>query len=296
MSATLVSLWADIRRRFEAAGIDSPVIDARLLLEMGAGVARMDIITDPRRELTAAQISAVEALVARRLGREPMAHIVGRKAFWTLDLAVSPDVLIPRPETELLVEVALGLIEPDEPARVLDLGVGSGAILLAVLEERANATGLGVDSSAAALAVAQANANALGMGVRVELRLGDWGDGITEEFDLVLSNPPYIATGDITGLAPEVADREPRLALDGGVDGLDAYRAILPRLGGLLRPGGDFCFEVGAGQAGAVSAMAREAGLETQPPRADLGGIARVVWGKRPAKAEIPLGTVGVSD
>lgn len=283
MSATLVSLWGDIRRRFEAAGIDSPVIDARLLLEMGAGVARMDIITDPRRELTATQIAAVETLVTRRLAREPMAHIVGRKAFWTLDLAVSPDVLIPRPETELLVETALTLIAPDEPARVLDLGVGSGAILLAVLEERANATGLGVDSSAAALAVAQANANALGMGARVELRLGDWGMGIDEEFDLVLSNPPYIATGDIAGLAPEVADHEPRSALDGGSDGLDAYRAILPRLRGLLRAGGDFCFEVGAGQADAVGAMARAVGLETQPPRVDLGGIARVVWGKRPA-------------
>lgn len=282
MSATLVSLWTDIRRRFEAADIDSPVIDARLLLELGAGVARMDIITDPRRDLTPAQIAAVEALVARRLAREPVAHIVGRKAFWTLDLAVSPDVLIPRPETELLVETALALIAPDAPARVLDLGVGSGAILLAVLSERPSATGTGVDVSEAALAVARANAEALGLEDRTAFRQGDWCVGLDGAFDVVVSNPPYIARAEIARLAPEVANHEPRMALDGGADGLDAYRAIVPQLPRLLRPGGGFGLEVGAGQADAVAAMARAAGLETQPPRADLGGIARVVWGTRP--------------
>lgn len=282
MSATLVSLWSDIRHRFEAAGLDSPVIDARLLLEAGAGVARLEIITKPRRELAMAQVEAVEALVARRLAREPVAHILGRKGFWTLDLAVSRDVLIPRPETEVLVETALTLIAPDAPARVLDLGVGSGAILLAVLSERPNARGVGIDASAAALEVARANAAALGLEGRTELKQGNWGDGLGGVFDVVLSNPPYIASGEIARLAPEVADHEPRLALDGGGDGLEAYRAIVPQLGRLLAPGGGFALEVGAGQADAVCAMSETAGLETQPPRADLGGVERVVWGRRP--------------
>jgi len=282
VSATLVSLWTDIRKRFEAVGIDSPVIDARALLEAGAGVARLEIVTDPRRVLTQAQIDAVEALVARRLRREPVAHIVGHKAFWTLDLRVSPDVLIPRPETELLVEAALAMITPDAQARVLDLGVGSGAILLAVLNDRPNATGVGVDASEAALAVAHANANALALGDRIELRQGDWCAGLEESFDLVLSNPPYIPTGDIEGLAPDVAQHEPRMALDGGPDGLDAYRTIIAQLPKVLRPGGGFALEVGAGRADAVAALAMAAGLNVLPHKADLAGIDRVVSGNRP--------------
>jgi release factor glutamine methyltransferase len=282
VSDTLVSLWGDVRRRFEAAGLDSPVIDARLLLEMGAGIARTDIITDPRRELTSAQVAGVEALVARRLAREPVAHIVGRKGFWTLDLHVTPDVLIPRPETEFVVEAALALIAPDARARVLDIGVGSGAILLAVLHDRPNASGVGVDASDAALAVARANAEALSLQDRVTLLRSDWCAALDERFDVVLSNPPYIPSSAISGLKPEVADHEPRLALDGGHDGLDAYRAIIAQLGAVLRPGGGFAFEVGAGQDAAVMALAEAAGLETQPPRADLAGIARVVWGRRP--------------
>ena len=282
MSATLVSLWTDIRKRFEAVGIDSPVIDARALLEAGAGVARLEIVTDPRRVLTQTQIDAVEALVARRLRREPVAHIVGHKAFWTLDLRVSPDVLIPRPETELLVEAALAMITPDAQARVLDLGVGSGAILLAVLNDRPNATGVGVDASEAALAVAHANANALALGDRIELRQGDWCAGLEESFDLVLSNPPYIPTGDIEGLAPDVAQHEPRMALDGGPDGLDAYRTIIAQLPKVLRPGGGFALEVGAGRADAVAALAMAAGLNVLPHKADLAGIDRVVSGNRP--------------
>jgi release factor glutamine methyltransferase len=272
-----------VRKRFEAAGIDSPVIDARLLLEKGAGVARIEIITDPRRALTQAQVDAVEALVARRLQREPVAHIVGHKAFWTLDLKVSRDVLIPRPETELLVEAALAIIAPDREARVLDLGVGSGAILLAVLNDRPKASGVGVDASEAALAVARSNAEAMQLGDRIELRQGDWCAGVEESFDFVLSNPPYIPTADIAGLQPEVANHEPRLALDGGADGLDAYRAIIAQLPKVLRPGGSFALEVGAGQADAVAALAVAAGLNVLPHKADLAAIDRVVLGNRPA-------------
>lgn len=283
MSTTLVSLWTDVRRRLEAAGVETPVFDARLLLEAGAGVSRLDIVTDPRRIVTDEQVAAVDSLVQRREAREPAAHIIGRRHFWTLDLFVNPSVLIPRPETELLVEVALQALPPEAPMRVLDLGVGSGAILLAVLAERHKATGVGVDISDSALAVAQANADALGVADRLELKHGDWDIALSETFDLVLSNPPYIPTPDIEALAPEVARFEPRLALDGGADGLDAYRAITAQLSRLLRPGGVFAVEVGQGQAEAVIALAEAIGLSTEAPRRDLAGIPRVIWGRRAA-------------
>jgi release factor glutamine methyltransferase len=283
MSATLVSLWTDVRRRLEAVGVDTPVIDARLLVEAGAAVSRLDMITEPRRPLSPTQVAAVEALARRREAREPIAHIFGRKRFWTLDLAVTADVLIPRPETELLVETALETIAAEAPARVLDLGVGSGAVLLAVLSERPRASGVGVDISEAALAVATANARAHRLSDRAEFRLGDWTAGGEGEFDVVLSNPPYVASSAIDALAPEVARYEPRLALDGGGDGLDAYRAIVAGLGRMLAPGGAFAFEVGHGQAEAVRALAYAAGLSADVVRRDLSGAPRVVAGRRAA-------------
>ncbi len=281
MSETLVSLWTDARRRLEAAGVDSPVIDARLLLEAGAGVGRVDIVTDPRRPVSAAQAAAVEVLLRRREAREPIGHILGHKGFWTLDFTVNADVLSPRPETELLVEVAMETLPKGWPARVLDLGVGSGAILLSVLSERPESTGIGVDASEAALAVARGNAERLKLADRAELRQGDWADGIEGQFDLILSNPPYIPSADIDGLAPEVAKWEPRLALDGGPDGLAPYRRIIADLPRLLSPIGAFAFEVGRGQAEAVQALAEAQGLTTSTPRLDLAGIPRVVAGKR---------------
>jgi release factor glutamine methyltransferase len=272
-----------VRDRLIAAGVESPVLDARLLLEAGAGVSRMDIVTDPRRELSAEQIAGVEALVARREAREPVGHIIGRRHFWKLELAVTPDVLIPRPETEFVVEAALSALAPTGAMRVLDLGVGSGAILLSILSERPEATGLGIDASEAALVVARRNAEDLGLQTRVEFRAGDWADGIGGRFDVVVSNPPYIGSNEIASLQPEVARFEPKLALDGGADGLDAYRAIIAALPRLLKDEGSFALEIGRGQVDAVNALAKAAGLSTAPPWLDLAGIPRVVRGKRAA-------------
>jgi release factor glutamine methyltransferase len=279
VSNSLVSLWQASRDALIAAGVEQPVFDARLLLEAGAGVSRLDIVTDPRRELTAEQVAGVEALVARRVNREPVSHILGRKAFWTLDLDVTPDVLTPRPETEFLVEFALQVLPPAAPTRVLDLGIGSGAILLSVFADRPLASGIGVDLSEAALAVTRGNAEKLKLDNRLTLIAGNWFTDLEERFDLVLSNPPYIPSAEIDALAPEVSRYEPRLALDGGPDGLDAYRAIVGRLPGLLKPGAAFAFEVGQGQADAVQTLAAEAGFLRLEQRRDLAGIPRVVCG-----------------
>lgn len=282
MSASLVSLWTEVRQRLEAAGVETPVIDARLLVEAGAGVSRLEIVTDPRRELSQVQTAAVLAMAERRAAREPLAYITGVRAFWKQELRVSADVLIPRAETETLVEAALEMTPLAIPARMLDLGVGSGAILFAVLAERPLMTGLGIDLSPEALAVAQANCERLGLAARARFRHGNWGEGLDEAFDIVVSNPPYIAAPEIAGLALEVTRFEPRLALDGGRDGLDAYRAIIPSLVKLLRPGGRFGLEVGSGQAEAVLELAHRSGLVALATRADLAGVARVVTGTWP--------------
>ena len=283
MSETLVSLWTDVRKRLEAAGIDTPVLDARLLLEAGAGVSRLEIVTDPRREMSDAQVGAVNALTKRREAREPVSHILGRKHFWTLDLEVNADVLTPRPETEFVVEAGLQATSPaDAPHRILDLGAGSGAIIFALLRDRPNATGIAIDISEGALEIARRNAEALGVADRLEIRQNDWAKGLDERFDLVVSNPPYIRTGDIDGLAPEVARFEPRLALDGGEDGFVAYRIIAAALPRLLKPGATFALEVGLGQAEGVKALVEAAGLTADEPRRDLAGIPRVVVGRAP--------------
>lgn len=281
MSETLVSLWTEVRRRLEAAGVDTPVLDARLLLEAGAGVSRLEIVTDPRRPVSQAQAAAVLSLTRRRETREPISHILGERHFWTLDLIVTPDVLTPRPETEFVVEAGLQALARDAPARILDLGVGSGAIALALLIERPNASAVGVDASAAALEVARKNAETLGVAERLELREGDWVDGLDGAFDLVVSNPPYIPSQDIDGLAPEVARYEPRAALDGGPDGLAAYRIIVAALPHILRVGGAFALELGQGQSETVRALAQAAGLEVDEPRRDLSGTPRVIVGSR---------------
>ena len=268
MSRNLLQAWQGARARLEAAGIPGPVIDARVLVEAACGVTRADIVGDPYRELDAGQVERLDDYLERRIRREPVSHILGRRGFWNIMLGVTPDVLTPRPETEVIVDHALRLFPEGRPFSLLDLGVGSGAILLAILAERPAARGLGVDASEEALAVARDNAARLGMG-----GLGDAG------FDLVVSNPPYIATDVIETLDPEVRVYEPRLALDGGPDGLDAYRTLAPEILRVLKPGGRFLVEIGFDQRVAVEALFRQAGaleVETLP---DLSTHDRVVTG-----------------
>ena len=284
MTATLVSAWTAARKRLEAVGVESPAIDARLLLEAAAEVGRVDILNDPKRALSAEQAERLEGFVRRREGREPVSQIIGRRAFWTLNLKVTADVLTPRPETERLLDVALAMVPADRPFRALDLGVGSGAILLALLAERPLASGVGVEISEAALEVARDNAAELGLESRADLRLGDWTEGLADaEFDLVLANPPYIPTAEIETLEPEVREHEPRLALDGGPDGLDAYRRLAPEILRVLKPGGFFAVEIGIGQGAAVEALFAAAGADQLARHPDLSRRDRIVAGAKKA-------------
>jgi release factor glutamine methyltransferase len=263
------------------AGIDDPRREARLLLAHALG-------RDPATLIAAAKQTAApenfDALVARRAARVPLSQVLGEREFWSLRFRVTPDVLTPRPETETLIEAALATL-PDRlaVARVLDLGTGSGCLLAAALTEFPRAFGIGVDRSAAALAVARGNVLALGLSGRAALLCADWHAPLADNFDLVLSNPPYIEQAAIAALAPEVATHEPRLALDGGADGLAAYRAILDGLAGKLAPGGVAVLELGAGQAGAVTAMAQRQGLAVQEIRPDLAAIPRALVLRQPS-------------
>jgi release factor glutamine methyltransferase len=279
---TLVSAWNDAKRRLEAAGVESPVIDARLLLEAAAGASRADILAEPRRELSKPQAATLEDYLVRREAREPVSHILGAKGFWKIMLRVTPHVLAPRPDTETIVEVALADFPEDWPFTVLDLGVGSGAILLAILAERTAARGVGVDASEEALAVARENAAELGLASRTAFMRTNWAAGLEgDHFDLVVSNPPYIRTGDIAKLAPEVRDHEPRLALDGGRDGLSAYRTLAPQILRVLKPGGQFAVEFGVDQREAVAGLFSAAGGEGLRVTQDLGGRDRVLSGRK---------------
>jgi len=262
--------------------VDSPVIDARLLVEAAAGVTRTDIISDPHRALQAEQAATLEDYVARRARREPVSQILGAKGFWKIMLRVTPDVLTPRPDTETILDAVLPRFGERQSFSVLDLGVGSGAILLAILAERPAAKGLGVDVSEEALAVARENAANLGLVGRAALLRGDWASGLApDSFDLVVSNPPYIPSHDIAGLDPEVRDHEPRLALDGGADGLDAYRVLAPEIMAVLKPGGWFAVEFGIGQGAGVKALFSAAGAVDLTIVKDLGDRERVLSGAR---------------
>ena len=282
MSLNLLQAWQGAKQRLEAAGLAGPVIDARLLVEAAADATRADIVGDPYRALTPEQEAKLEDYLSRREHREPVSHILGRRGFWKIMLGVTPDVLTPRPDTETVVEWVLRDFPEHAAWSVLDLGVGSGAILLSILAERPAARGLGVDVSEEALAVARDNAAHLGLAGRMTLLRGDWTEGLPDDgFDLVVCNPPYIASAVIETLEPEVRDHEPRLALEGGPDGLVHYRRLAPEILRVLKPGGRFAVEIGYDQKAAVEALFREAGAAGVQTLKDLGDRDRVVAGAK---------------
>lgn len=264
------------RQRLAAAGQPAAPLEARMLVGHVLGIAADDVIAAGGRPFTATDGDALAALVARRLAGEPMAYILGRREFWSLRFRCDARTLIPRPDSETLIEAALAR-RPDrrQPLRVLDLGTGSGCLLLTVLHLYPAAWGVGIDRSAGALAVAADNARRLGLAARAAFVAGDWLTSVAGRFDLVLANPPYVSEADLAALPPGIRDWEPRLALDGGGDGLDSYRAILPALPPRLAAGGLALIEIGAGQAPAVAALAGRAGLQHVDVARDLAGIDR---------------------
>jgi release factor glutamine methyltransferase len=269
---------------FEACGIEDPKREAGITLSAASGVSPLAWIVAPQEPLGSAA-RKVEEFAARRAAGEPLSRIVGKREFWGLDFTISPQVLDPRPETETIVEASLRLLRDrrKEPLRILDLGVGSGALICALLSEFVHARGVGVDVSSAAANVARGNIEACGLAERAEIRLGDWTDGIEGPFDLIVSNPPYIRSGDLPGLPREVRDFDPRIALDGGRDGLAAYRRIAPEAHSLLCAGGWLMVEIGASQAADVVAIVARCGFVDAAILKDLAGRDRVVIGRRAA-------------
>ncbi|MEA3012148.1 MAG: release factor glutamine methyltransferase [Sphingomonadales bacterium] len=243
---------------------ETPRLDAELLMAHALGVERDALLL---RHLDEAVPGAFHALVERRLAHEPVAYIIGRRAFWTIELEVGPGVLVPRPDSETLIEAAIAYFGERAPRRILDLGTGPGTLLLAALDQWPDATGLGIDASEQALAYARRNAVP-----RAEFRLGDWAERLDERFDLILCNPPYVEDG--AALPPEIARHEPAAALFAGADGLDAYRVLAPRLARLLAPKGVVCVEIGAGQLISATSFFAAQGFIIESRR-DLSGIER---------------------
>ena len=283
--ADIASARRLVAAQFEAAGIDSPALDARLLVGHALGLDHTALAAQASRALTDAERGTIAQLATRRMRGEPVARIVGAKEFWGLPLKLSPATLVPRPDTETVVEAALAAIGESrkrDALRIADLGTGSGAILFALLHECPHATGLGTDIEPQALETAHANASALGLQSRTGFVLADFGTALNETFDLVVSNPPYIPRADIETLATEVRDHDPLRALDGGADGLDAYREIAREAPHLLHDDGVLIVEIGAGQSGDVTVILTAGGsLEQAAIHRDLSGRERALSFRR---------------
>ncbi len=281
---TLRQALAAAGQNLREAGVEDAMLDAALLLAHAIGGDRLTLIREAGRRLNGAETRALAELIMARAARQPVSRLLGRREFWSLDLSIGPAVLDPRPDSETIVEVALAHL-PDEnaPYEIADFGTGSGCLLLALLVERPRAHGLGVDISPAAARQARDNARALDLADRCSFMVGDWASslaggatgGLAPRFDMIVSNPPYIETADIAGLAPEVRCHDPALALDGGDDGLAAYRALVPDLGRLLRPGGRAVLEYGQGQTSDLEQIILRAGMVVESRHADLAGVER---------------------
>ncbi len=272
--------------RLRAAGLDEAELDARILVGAVAGLDLTGLIAQATRGLTAAEIAQIDQYAQRRLAGEPVARILGTKEFWGLSFQLSDATLVPRPDTETVVELALEIFRSHPVSgrrvRIADIGVGSGAILLALLHEIPDAFGVGTDVSLTALGTARENARNLGLADRSAFVACYYAAALSGPFDLIVSNPPYIPAGDIEGLSVEVRDYDPRLALDGGNDGFDAYRALIPQAAQLLVPGGMLVVEAGQGQAAGIETLMAASELTSdRPPRADLAGIPRAVSARK---------------
>jgi release factor glutamine methyltransferase len=279
--ASLAEAVRMMAQSFRLAGIEQPEVDARILIGHALHIGRAQILSQSDRVLEAREVSAINALAARRLRREPVSRILGRREFWSLLLDISPDVLDPRPETETVVEGALDFVTRGglrlEKLRILDIGTGSGALLLALLSELPNAIGTATDISVPALEIARGNAERHHLAARATFVACNMADGVQGPFDLIVSNPPYIARAEIATLAPEVRDYDPPMALDGGADGLNAYRLIANDAARLLATGGRLYVELGVGQEAAVRSLLTNAGFAVGRARPDLAGIPRAL-------------------
>lgn len=313
----LGSCLSAAQKRLAAVGVDNPALDARLLIAAALEMDRVQLLTQNDRALTDEEEKKIETLITRRESREPVARILGLREFWGLPFGLNEATLEPRPDSETLVEAALGffaqagsssplageeaktrtcaskrlvfagegsfpsedLLLPKPPRRLLDLGTGTGCLLLSLLHEWPEATGLGIDLAPRATEQARENAGRLGLDSRAAFQTGNWLESLTEPFDLIISNPPYIPAMDIEALAPEVRQHDPRLALNGGADGLDPYRHLIPLLPNFLNPHGAVLFEVGIGQAEAVASLLKKTGFADIFIKPDLGGIDRCVGG-----------------
>jgi len=270
-----------VRDRFRQAGIDTPELDARLLAELAFGMGALELVNREREPADAEALMKLQDFAARRLHGEPVVRIIGEKEFWGLAFALDAATLVPRPETEMLVRRGLEVLHGRTHRQLLDLGTGTGCIPIAILSESPSTMAVAVDLNPAAVATARRNAERHGVGRRFDARVGSWFEPLRadERFDLITANPPYIEHAAIAALPPEVREHDPLLALDGGADGLDAYRAIVGGARRWLKPGGALVVEIGASQAAAVRALFVEAGLEEIALEKDLAGLDRVVSG-----------------
>jgi release factor glutamine methyltransferase len=286
---TVAAARRALAARLKTTGADSAELDARALIGAVLGLDLTGLVAAADRPLSPEEAARLEEFARRRLAGEPVARILGFKEFWGLHLQISPATLVPRPDTETVVELALeiwrGSRHADREPRLADLGTGSGAILLALLSELPEATAVGTDMSLAALRIASRNATSLGLASRARFVACNYAAALSGVFDLVVSNPPYIPSGEIAGLGREVRDYDPHGALDGGADGLDAYRALVPQAAQLLAPGAALVVEAGIGQSGPVGGLMEAAGLILEwPARADLAGIPRAIAGRKPPR------------